>query len=449
MIPVALGGMISVTEPVAVQADEDGSSIIQVQYRQPARHTHNNSSRSTVQQRQTQPAAKPKTQPVVPQVVAPDPLELKLESVLGPELARLRKTVKSTLDTNAKRPVSLQSSKPGDVLAFCFPYGTETLVYVPNQQPAARGVNAGSNGNYIYAIGALCWNYSCANRTLLRAETTGPVAKLGSGFQSKPSEFLGMLAMSKVSEEYEIKVSLSSYRLSDLIESEKLDCSSGSIQSWKLFGLAFYLPEGSTWKSYDGETWSIARMADEELRRKPNQGDSDVTDHLMALSAVVQHYEERGIEFDDTIREAKKYLETCRNFALDARNEQSLWHSRFFLYRGVGGDAYDTMFSSGNILRWIIYSSDVEQLNDPRIAKSVSALAAQIAKVPANASVANMTENQIKSLTVALHALSLYNQRVFAPIEEFAKSELEAEEAQAAEEAKATEAEVDETESDE
>lgn len=363
--------------------------------------------------------------PAAPLKVAPNPkgwqghaddgAELSNEE-LSPELAALKKAVRDQLTNNARRTASLQNSKPSEVLAFCYPYGTETLVFLPGNAPQSTSARTQptAGGSYIYSIGALCWNYPAASRTLLRAEQGRVFAKLGFGYQDKPSSFLGMLAMSKVSEKYEIRIGYDNFTIADLIEGEKWDCSSGSIQSLKLLGLSFYVPCESTWKGYDGETWSLARLAAEEYRRRPDQGSSDVTDHLLALTAVIRAYEENAVPLDSNLADAKKYLETCRNFALEARNEQGLWHPQFFLYRGTGADIYETLISSGHILRWLVYSLPEDQLENPQVMHSVTALAGLVSRVPGNLAVSAMTEKQIEALSVSLHALSIYNQRVFA-----------------------------------
>ncbi len=356
-------------------------------------------------QKKEEPKEQAKEQPV--EVVQEKP-----SVPLTPEEA-LKRSIRNTLASNSKRALTTQNNSPWDVLLMALPYGADAMVYQTNANVDPRDKKA-PRGNYIYSIGTLCWNYPCAGKTMLRTDGKRVFARVGSGYQHRPSAFLALLAMSNIMPNYELKISGSPYTIGHLVASEKAAVSKGVNMSQTLVGLSFYTEPSESWKNEMGENWSIEKMVTEELNRSIDQGSSDVTDWLLGLTAAVRLFEDEGKALRGPMALAKKQLGTYHEFVLSVQNENSLWHPKFFLYKGTSSDVYDTLYSSGHILRWLLVSLSDEQLNDPRIVKAVTNLTSMINRIPSNVSAGSLTDRQIESLAVSLHALSIYNQRVYA-----------------------------------
>ncbi len=329
----------------------------------------------------------------------------------------LKNSIRKVLAANAKRAITTQHNSPGDILMMALPYGADARVYQPNAQANPKD-RSEPKGSYLYSIGTLCWNYPCAGKTLLRSggENRGEnriYARVGASYQKRPASFLAMLAMSNIMPNYEMKVGGSAYTIGNLIASEKAGVSKGMNLSMALVGLSFYGEVDTQWKSETGDNWSIERMVTEELNRSIDQGSSDVTDWLLGLTSAVKLYEEEGRTLRGPMALARRQLGTYHDFVLSIQNENYLWHPKFFLFKGSSADAYDTLYSSGHILRWLLLSSPENKLNTPKISKAVASLASTISRVPTNVNAGTMSDRQLESLAVALHALSIYNQRVF------------------------------------
>ncbi|MDR0704039.1 MAG: hypothetical protein LBF88_03540 [Planctomycetaceae bacterium] len=326
--------------------------------------------------------------------------------------AVLKKSIRATLTVNMKRAVTTQNNTPGDVLLMALPYGADAKVYQPTVLVDSRDKTT-PRGSYIYSIGTLCWNYPCSGKTLLRSDGKRVYARVGAGFQRRPASFLALLAMSNIMPNYELKVNGANYSIGHLIASEKAAVSRGSNMSMALVGLSFYGETGDQWKNEMGETWNIERMVTEELNRSLDQGSSDVTDWLLGLTAAVKLYEEEGKAIRGPMALAKQQLGTYHEFVLSVQNDQYLWHPKFFLFKGTNPDVYETLYSSGHILRWLLLSLSDKELNDPRVARSVTSLMSLVNRVPTNLSAGTMTDRQLEGLALSLHALSIYYQRVF------------------------------------
>ncbi|GHT44373.1 hypothetical protein FACS189454_01530 [Planctomycetales bacterium] len=327
--------------------------------------------------------------------------------------AALKKAIWATLVANTRRGLNTQTNSPHDILLMTLPYGADAKVWQPNPNAANARKNAEPQGNAVYTVGALCWNYPCAGKTMLRTDGSRVIAKVGHGYQQRPGSLLALMAMSNIMPNYEIKVGGGTYTITNLIESEKAFVASGQNLSLELVALSFYGKTKDQWKNDLGATWSIEKMVTEELNRSIDQGTSEATDWLLGLTAAVKLYEEEKKPIRGPMALAKKQIKTYQDFVLSVQNDTHLWHPKFFLYKGTNPDAYETLFSSGHILRWLMMSLPDKELNNPQVVKAVTSLNATLNRIPSTATTTMLNDRQLEAIAVSLHALSLYHQRVF------------------------------------
>ncbi|MDR0869774.1 MAG: hypothetical protein LBN39_03195 [Planctomycetaceae bacterium] len=347
-----------------------------------------------------------------PQYIA-SPSVQEISSLTETEQAEaLKKAIRATLKANMRRAITTQHNDPGDILSAALPYGADARVYQPNTAADLRDKTA-PRGSYIYSIGTLCWNYPCAGKTLLRTDGKRVYARVGAGYQNRQSSLLALLAMSNIMPNYEIKVNGGVYNIGHLIASEKASVSRGCNLSMTLVGLSFYGEAKDQWKNEMGETWDIERIVTEELNRSIDQGASDVTDWLLGLTSAVKLYEEEGKMLRGPMALAKKQLGTYHDFVLSVQNENYLWHPKFFLFKGVGADNFETLYSSGHILQWLMFSLSDNHLKDVKVRKAITGLMTAVNRVPTNAGAGTLSPKQLEGLAVSLHALALYHQRVY------------------------------------
>ena len=183
--------------------------------------------------------------------------------------------------------------------------------------------------------------------------------------------------------------------------------------SMALIAFSFYGESGDQWKNELDEVWNIEKMVTSELNRQIDQGTSDVTDWLLGLTAAVKLYESESKPIRGPLALAKKQLTTYHDFVLSIQNDRYLWHPKFFLYKGFNPDAFEKMYSGGHILRWLVYSLPDRELHDERVVRAVYSLNMTVNRVKAETRANSLNSRQLEGLAVALHALSLYHQRVF------------------------------------
>lgn len=327
---------------------------------------------------------------------------------LDEQLVALRGAVRQTLASYAKEPFNTRDNTAANLLNVCIAYGCSTEVR-----------RDGGSGPQLNGITCLCWNYPCAGYELLRLCDGRIAPRIGYGYQEQPGQLLAVLALSRVPREYPIRVGEDVRKVDDLVEYEKLTCRSGMDLSFKLIGLSRYLPTDGPWKNDQGKTWSISRIIREELARGIDQAPRGGTHRLLALSYAVANRAKRGEPIDGQYRRAKKYVTEFAHYALELQNSDGGWHPQFFTYRGSGGTAIEQINANGHILRWLVVALDEGQLRDARVVRAVARLNSLLTDsryrgrhLPA-ASAA-----EIAARMNAVHALSLYDRRVFRPHDE-------------------------------
>ena len=359
---------------------------------------------------------KPQNQPAAPPT--PElPLQQDFNAMSETErLATLQKSIQAVLRANVRRGVNTQNHTPYEVLLMALPYGADARVYQPSPNVDPRDRNA-PKGNYIYSIGALCWNMPCRGKTLLRSDGTKVIARVGHGYQRQPAMLAAAMAMSNVMPNYELKLGNNSYTIAHLIASERMAVSKGMNLSMALVALSFYGESKDQWKNELDETWDIEKMVMNELNRSLDQGTCDVTDWLLGLTAAVKLYESENKPIRGPMALAKKQLQTYHDFVLSIQNDRYLWHPKFFLYKGFNPNAFETMYSSGHILRWLVYSLPDKDLQSPQMVRSVMSLTSTVNRVKPETMANNMNTKELEGLAVSLHALSLYYQRTFGELQ--------------------------------
>ena len=388
-----LPGDIPVRPPKLVRTDS--GQLVLVQY----------SARN--QKQQNQPAAQP----------APElPHQQDFNAMSETErLAALQKSIQAVLRANTRRGVNTQNHTPYEVLLMALPYGADARVFQPNPNVDPRDKNA-PKGNHIYSMGALCWNIPCNGKTLLRSDGTKIIARVGHGYQRQPAMLAAAMALSNVMPNYELRLGNQSYTLAHLIASERMAVSKGTDLSMALVALSFYGESKDQWKNELNETWDIEKMVTSELNRALDQGTNDVTDWLLGLTAAVKLYESENKPVRGPLALAKKQLQTYHDFVLSIQNDRYLWHPKFFLYKGFNPNAFETMYSSGHILRWLVYSLPDKELQNPQVVRSVMSLTSTVNRVKPETMANAMSPKELEGLAVSLHALVLYYKRTFGEL---------------------------------
>jgi len=337
-----------------------------------------------------------------PKPDAPDAAKTPAKPALNPQQVALRNRVRRVLAYYARLPVNTADNTPGEVLQFCLAGGCDTEIRA-----------GGASGKPINGFGALCYNYPCAGYEMLAGADGAVMARIGYGLQTHPGEMLAVLALSGVPADYEIVLDKKQLRVADLVEHEKRTCRPGTNLAFKLIGLSFYAANDASWKDELGEAWTIERLLDEEWKRTPSVNTCDVTDHLTALSRAIQRRARAGRPLDGSYQKADQYLAKFEDLAFQAQNRDGGWSPNFFAARGAGRSEEGSLFASGHVLSWLAHRLPDDRLDDPRMVRAVTFATGILEQWSSRWDVTETSPREISAVMYALHALRMYDRRLF------------------------------------
>lgn len=332
-----------------------------------------------------EPAEEPATEGKTPAAPAP-------EKLLSLEARKLRDNLRRCLAYYFFRPENTDEVSPWGIMHAAVGFGVDTPLIVGEKK--------------VNAIGWLCWNEPCYGMRLFHEDRGLPVAPIGVGRQGHEGQFLQIVGLARVPRSFGMKVDGHEFTIADVIKREQLTCAAGTELSFKLVGLAHYLDTNATWRNQRGEPWSLERMLREEMAQPVIGEACGGTHRLMGLGYAVRRRERQGQPLTGTWDRARRTVENHMAFAFDAQNSDGSFSTRWFTGRGAQADIERRLNTTGHVLEWMLLSLPDDRLNDPRLVRGIAYLT-------------NLMWNyrnqawEIGPKGHAIHALALYDERVF------------------------------------
>ncbi|GIW93762.1 MAG: hypothetical protein KatS3mg110_1803 [Pirellulaceae bacterium] len=311
---------------------------------------------------------------------------------LTPDLIQLRDRLRDVLAYYIERPEEAERRSPWGVMHALIAYGVDTEITV--------------SGRRVNAIGWLCWNGVCRGQQLMYLEGGELRLRVGPGVQGHEGQFLAMLAQSRVRSDYPMRVEGRTFTVKDLIEYEKRTCREGTELTFKLIGLAHYLDTDEKWTSAWGQSWDIPKLIREELAQPVIGAACGGTHRMMGFSYAVKRRQKSGRPITGQWYRAQKYVEDYHEYTFKLQNPDGSFSTNWFAGPGAYGTAERKLETTGHILEWLVYSLPDEQLTDPRVVKAVRFLTDLLYE--------NLDHAwEIGPKGHALHALAIYDERLF------------------------------------
>ena len=317
---------------------------------------------------------------------------------LSRNMRNLRSRLRSVLSFYYRKPLNTVEHDPWELMHAMLQYELHSRVR-----------DGGPNGPYMTLVGHLCFNRPSKRQQLMIINKDGKLeAEVGVGVQGHRGQFLAMLAQCNVSPDYPIRVGGQELTIRDLIESEQRSCYAKTELTFKLIGLGHYLSSDATWVNDQGETWDIPRLIKEE-RNQPIRGAAcGGTHRLSGLSLAFRRREARGEPLDGEYAEAARFVHQYQAYAFQMQNEDGSLSTEWFAGRGAEEDIERRLRTTGHILEWLVYSLPDDQLQSARTVRTVNYLTELLASHADQ-------EWHLGSIGHAVHALVLYDKRVFRP----------------------------------
>ncbi|MEO0529030.1 MAG: hypothetical protein AAF266_00485 [Planctomycetota bacterium] len=364
----------------------------------------------------TQPPAEPKPEPkakiekktpaVAPESEATETAPKKVAPAKPAEppqpltrgLRNLRSRMRTVLSFYYRQPLNTLEHDPWELMHGMLAYELHSRVR-----------DGGPRGPFMTSIGHLCFNRASKRQQMMAVDGDGRLdVRVGVGLQGHKGQLLAMLAQCNVSPEYPIRVEGRDFTIRDLIESEQRSCYAKTELTFKLIGLGHYLGSDARWLNDQGESWDIPRLIREE-REQPIRGAACGGTHRLAgLSLAYRRREARGEPIDGEYAEAARFVSQYQTYAFQLQNADGSLSTEWFRGRGDEEDIDRRLRTTGHLLEWLVYSLPDDQLRSYRTVKAVNYLTNLLA---GNAD----HEWHLGSIGHAIHALVLYDKRVFRP----------------------------------
>jgi hypothetical protein len=314
------------------------------------------------------------------------------------QLVSLRSRVRSVLNGYYRKTLNSRDHDPWEVMHGMLAYGVKSRVR-----------QGGPRGEMITGVGWLCYNKPCKGLTMMHVTRDGELrAKYGVGLQGHLGQLLAMLAQCHVSADYPIRVGKNEFTIRDLIESEKKTCYPKSELTFKLLAFQYYLDLNETWVNDQGLKWDFSRLIREELAQPIRGAACGGTHRLSSLSLTVKARVRRGEPLDGEYARAAEFVQKHHQYAFRLQNRDGSLSTSWFNGRGDESDINRRIKTTGHILEWLCYSLSDEELRDQRTIRAVTYLA--------NLMYSNYNnEWEVGPMCHAIHALLLYDERVFLP----------------------------------
>lgn len=308
--------------------------------------------------------------------------------------AKIRRVIKSYYT----RPLNSRDNDPWELMHGMLAYGVHSKIR-----------QGGPSGETITLVGWLCYNKPSKGFTLLYLTPENELrAKQGVGLQGHMGQFLAMLAQCQVSPDYPIRVRNQEFTINDLIEAEKETCYPRSELTFKLIALMHYLDSDASWVNDQGQSWDIPRLIREELAQPIRGAACGGTHRLSGLSLAARTRVRRGEPLDGEYLRAAQFVEKYQNYAFQLQNRDGSLSTEWFRGRGDEDDIDRRVKTTGHILEWLCYSLPDKDVRSGRTFAAANYLSTLLAT--------NFNhEWEVGPLGHAIHALRLYDERVFQP----------------------------------
>ena len=314
------------------------------------------------------------------------------DASLSPAARRLRSDLRRCLTYYYQRPETTAKRCPWQTMHAILGFGVDTHLVT-----GTATVNA---------IGWLCWNKPCSGNQLFEMRQGQVYTRFGPGYQGHDGQFLQVMALARVPKDFVIKVDGQDFAIADVVRREQATCKAGTELSFKLLGLSHYLDSDTTWRNEAGESWSLPRMIQEELRQPVIGAACGGTHRLMGLGYSVRTRMRRGEPVTGQWAVARKYVEDYVAYAYRLQNANGSFSTQWFRGRGNSDTIDRQLETSGHTVQWLLLSLPDEQLSDSRLVRAVEFLESL------------MWQHRERDWPMAakghaLHALVLYDERVF------------------------------------
>lgn len=301
----------------------------------------------------------------------------------------------SVLDQCYRRPPNSLDDSPWKLLHWSIAYGIDAQLRI-----------GGPRGQEVSSIGWLCENRPGAGLRLMSQSGDGMQLPIAAGKQGHAGQFLAMLAQAGVQPEFGIQINDRRWTVDDLVQHERATCRSGQELTFKLIGISHYGGTDDAWTNNRGESWSVRRLLEEELRQPISHTSTcGGTHRLFAWSYAVQRRRSEELPIKGPWELAARRTAEYQARALRMQNRDGSFSTAWLERSASDTNPARRLTTSGHVAEWLAYSLSDAELHDPRFERALAYLTGLLEQH-------RPTSTTWGATCHALHALVIYERRM-------------------------------------
>lgn len=310
-----------------------------------------------------------------------------------PQVARMKAGIERVLQRHYDRPEIADGRSNWGMMHAIMVYGGDTQVQVGRKTHSTIGWLAGNN--------------ICRGKRLLFNDRGVIRARSGVGLQGHQAQFLAILALSSVPDNYPLYADGRKFTVRDLVETEKAECLAGEELTFTLIALSHYLDTDAVWTAKDGRQWSIPTLIREELKQPIVGAACGGTHRLMAHAHALRNRRYEGKPIDGQWARADKFTNDFVEYAYSLQNRDGSMSTRWLEGRGNDSDVDRKIQTTGHIVEWLLTVTPDSELQNRRLVSAVQYLLWSVSSNPQS------KDKQVGPKGHALRSLAMYYERVF------------------------------------
>jgi hypothetical protein len=178
--------------------------------------------------------------------------------------------------------------------------------------------------------------------------------------------------------------------------------------SWTLMALSAYRKPGYTWKSADGQEWSIEKLVEAELEYNLDASACGGTHRMFGLTMARNRHLAAGGKLEGVWADCDKKIKDCIAKAKELQNPDGSLSSNYFARQGMSADLAQAVGSAGHVMEFLAASMTKEELQEPWARRAIASVCGVFRKTKA-------VDVECGALFHAAHGLRLYRFKVFGP----------------------------------
>lgn len=271
-----------------------------------------------------------------------------------------------------------------------------------------RGLEITVNGEVKSALDYLLkggeirgWNFRPADHGLESIVESG--TKSGQGHED---QWIGYLSQCGLKPDDPFVYHGQTYKVNDLITQAQWHLYPGMEATWTLMTTSSFLPPDATWKSRDGNDWTIEKVAEMEAKQNIEESACGGTHRLYGLALALKKHQAQGGQMTEGWKVVDDTVKGAVAAAQQYQQPDGTLSTSFFERAGTSPDIAVVMHATGHTFEFLVMAMDDDQLRQPWMKKAAAALCGLFEET-------RDMEVECGALYHAAHGLVLYRDRLY------------------------------------